>query len=98
MLFGNQSNFNSRINQDEQYIMISFIGRRGIAPTRNCTHFLKSVLNIFLCIKLNFFSYNYVSFIFLNTLMVIIGIKPAPSDHESNFKKVGAIPCGCNTT
>jgi hypothetical protein len=22
----------------------------------------------------------------------IIGIKPAPSDHESNFKKVGAIP------
>ena len=45
-------------------------GSRGIAPTRNCTHFLKSVLNIFLCIKLNFFSYNYVSFIFLNTLMV----------------------------
>ena len=30
-------------------------------------------------------------------LVDIIGIKPAPGDHESNFKKVGAIPCGCNT-
>ena len=29
--------------------------------------------------------------------MDIIGIKPAPGDHESNLKKVGAIPCGCNT-
>ena len=27
---------------------------------------------------------------------VEIGIKPAPSDHESNFKKVGSIPCGFN--
>ena len=30
-------------------------GRRGIAPTRNFTHFLKSVLNLFVCIKLCFF-------------------------------------------
>ena len=29
--------------------------------------------------------------------MDIIGIKPTSGDHESNFKKVGAIPCGCNT-
>ena len=29
--------------------------------------------------------------------MDIIGIKPNPGDDESNFKKVGAIPCGCNT-
>ena len=29
--------------------------------------------------------------------MDIIGIKPAPGDHESNFLKVGSIPCGCNT-
>ena len=28
--------------------------------------------------------------------MVIIGIKPAPGDHESNFKKVGGTPGGCN--
>ena len=28
---------------------------------------------------------------------VIIGIKPAPGDHESNFKKVGLIPFGLNT-
>ena len=26
----------------------------------------------------------------------IIGIKPAPGDHESNFKKVGSIPFGFN--
>ena len=29
--------------------------------------------------------------------MIIIGIKLAPGDHESNFKKVGPIPYGCNT-
>ena len=29
--------------------------------------------------------------------MDIIGIKPAPGNNESNFKKVGANPCGCNT-
>ena len=27
----------------------------------------------------------------------MIGIKHANGDHESNFKKVGAIPCGFNT-
>ena len=27
----------------------------------------------------------------------IIGIKLAPGDHESNFKKVGSVPCGFNT-
>ena len=30
-------------------------GRCGIAPTQNCTHLLKNVLNLFICIKLNFF-------------------------------------------
>ena len=30
-------------------------------------------------------------------LVYIIGIKPAPGNNESDFKKVGAIPCGCNT-
>ena len=28
---------------------------------------------------------------------VIIGIKPDPGDHESNFKKVGSIPFGFTT-
>ena len=28
---------------------------------------------------------------------VMIGIKPSPGDHESNFKKVGSIQCGFNT-
>ena len=30
-------------------------------------------------------------------LVDIIGIKPAPGDHKSNLKEVGAIPCGCNS-
>ena len=66
-------------------------GRRGIAPTRNCNHLFKNVLNLFLSIKINFFLKIFLS------LVDIIGIKPAPGDHESNFKKVmqlrvGAIP------
>ena len=36
-------------------------------------------------------------FIWFIPLVDIIGIKLAPSDHESNYKKSGAIPCGCNT-
>ena len=32
-----------------------FAGRRGIAPTRNCTHLLINLLNLFWRIKLNFF-------------------------------------------
>ena len=35
-------------------------------------------------------------FIWFIFLVNIIGIKLAPGDYESNFKKVGAIPCGCN--
>ena len=30
-------------------------------------------------------------------LVDIMGIKPAPGDLASNFKKVSAIPCCCNT-
>ena len=30
-------------------------------------------------------------------LVDTIGLTPAPGDHESNLKKVGTIPCGCNT-
>ena len=30
-------------------------------------------------------------------LVDIIGIKPAHGDHKSNFRKVDAIPSGCNT-
>ena len=35
------------------------------------------------------FLFFFISFI---PLVDIIGIKPAPCHHESNFKKVGAIP------
>ena len=68
--------------------------RGGIAPTRNCTHLLKKYY-FFLCIKLNFFHTIFLS-IFI-PLVDIIGIKTDPGDHVSNFKKVGAIACGCNT-
>ena len=66
--------------------------RCGIATTRNCTYLLKILLNIFECIKLKLFSYNFPFFVCFVPLVDIIGIKPAPDDHESNFKKVGAIP------
>jgi hypothetical protein len=78
------------------YIHTCVFGRRGIAPTRNCIHLLKNVSNLFVCIKLNFFLKIIFLYLFI-PLVDIIGIKSAPGDHESNFKKVGAIPCGCNT-
>ena len=53
----------------------------------------KNVLNLFVCIKLNLFFYNFPFFIRFIPLVDIIGIKPASGDHESNFKKVVAIPC-----
>ena len=34
--------------------------------------------------------------ILINTEVVVIGMKPAPGDHELNFKKVGWIPYGLN--
>ena len=36
-------------------------GRRGIAPTRNCTHLLKNLLILFVCVKLNFFLTTFLS-------------------------------------
>ena len=44
----------------------------------------------FVYIKLFFFLY------IINILEVIIGIKPATGDHESNFNNVGSIPFGFN--
>ena len=37
------------------FCIICKIGRRGISPTRNGTHLLENVLNLFVCIKLNIF-------------------------------------------
>ena len=68
---------------------MKFISRRGIAPTRNYPHLLKHLLDLFVCIKLNFFLTILPS---LFDLVDKIGIKRAPGDHESNFKKQGAIP------
>ena len=60
----------------------------GTAPI-----FKKNLLNLFVCIKLIFL---FTIFLSLSDLFPynkdIIGIKPAPPERESNFKKVGAIP------
>ena len=74
------------------------MGRRGIAPTRNCTPILKNVINLFVCIKLFFLlTISFLFLIYSIPLVDIIGRKLAPSDHKLNFKKVGEIPCGCAT-
>ena len=63
----------------------------GIAPI-----FKKYISNLFLCIKFYFFlQFSFLYMIY--SLVNIIVIKPAPGDHKSNFKKMGAILCGCNT-
>ena len=51
-----------------------FDGRRGIAPTRNCTHLLKSVLDLFVCIKLNFFLTIFLSWFCLKYSKNLLGI------------------------
>ena len=70
---------------------------RGIEPNTGLNLFLKIALNVFCAYKTVFFSYILSFFIYFNTLQVIIGIKPAPGDHESNFKNVGSILFGFNT-
>ena len=68
------------------------MGRRGITPIRNYKKFIKS----FYMHKIYFF----LQFSFLDLIYSLGGynrIKPTPGDHEYNFKKVGAILCGCNT-
>ena len=72
-------------------------GRLGIEPKTGLNHFLKTALNIFCTHKTDFFFLNSFFFYLSNTMEVIIGIKPAPGDHKSNFKKVGSIPFGFNT-
>ena len=54
----------------------------------------KKCIKSFCMHKTLLFSYNLFILI---PLVYIIGIKPATGHHESNFKKVGAIPCWCNT-
>ena len=72
-------------------------GRRGIAPTRNCTHLLKKVLNLFVCIKPNFLSYNFPFFIWFIPLVDIIGIKPAPATTNPILRKWVQFRVGATT-
>ena len=53
---------------------------------------LKNVLNLFVCIKLNFFSYNLPFFIWFIPLVDLILIKPAPRRPRIQFEE-----SGCNS-
>ena len=68
------------------------LGRRGIEPNTGLIQFLEIALNVSCMHKTYFFPYILYFVIYFNTLKVITGTKPAPSDHESKFKKVGSIP------
>ena len=74
-----------------------FYGRRGNAPTRKYTHIFENVIIFIGMLKTVFFL--TISFLYLIYSLggYIIGIKPTPGDHKSNFKKGVEIPCGCNT-
>ena len=79
-----------KVYSPSRSIISSNRGRRRIAPTRNCTHPLKSLLNLFGCIKFFFLQFSFLDLIY--SLGGYNMNKPAPSDHESNFKKGVAIP------
>ena len=68
--------------------------RKGERSSKNrdqkSYHSVPSQKNCIHFLKLKLFSYNFPFFIWFIPLVDIIGIK-------SKFKKVGAIPCGCNT-
>ena len=66
-------------------------------PHRIAPIFKKKCIKSFCMHKTWLFSYNFPFFIWFIPLVDIIEIKPSNGDHESNFKKVGKIPCGCNT-
>ena len=59
--------------------------------THTGLHPLKKCIKSFFMHKTSLFSYNLPFFIWYIPLVNIIGIKPTLGDHESKFKKVGAI-------
>ena len=69
--------------------LLDINGRLRFAPTRNCTHIFKNVINLFVCIKL--FIFLTISFPYL---IYSLGgyIRNKIQIRKSNFKKVGAIP------
>jgi hypothetical protein len=82
--------FKAQLKQHKKNLVDVELHPHGVAHI-----FWKNILNLFVYIKL--FSYNFSFFIWFIPFVDIIGTKLAPGDHESNFKKVGAIPCGCNS-
>ena len=70
-------------------------GRRGIETYTGLNPFFKIALKVFLYALNWFFFIN--SFFLIQYIVVYNRNKIAPGDHESNFKKVGSIPCGFYT-
>ena len=83
-----------RYNTKNRLSLKCYYGMRGMKPNTGLNQFFKIAL-IFCTHKTDSSILSF--FIYFNKLWVIIGIKTAPSDHESNFKKVASIPCGFNT-
>ena len=66
------------------------VGRRGIEPKTGLNQFLITALNVFCMNKIDSFSWIHI-------LEVIIGIKPAPGNHNPILRKcvqsrLGSIP------
>jgi hypothetical protein len=57
---------------------------------------LKNVLNLLVCIKPDFILTIFLSFFLIYSLVGYNRNKNLPPA-TTNFKKMGAIPCGCNT-
>ena len=75
------------------------VGRRGIARTRNFTHLLKNVLNLFVCIKHYFFflQFSFLYLIYSRNGGYNINKNPPPATTNPILRKwvqfrVGAIP------
>ena len=62
----------------------------GVELSPTWEHIFKIALNVIFSLILSVF-------IYFDTLEVIIGIKPASGNHESNIKRVVSILCGFNT-
>ena len=69
-------------------------GSLGIAPTRNCTHFLKIG---FVVARGGFYS-NYIHQGNKSDKERKIGRKKLSFMHRKRFLKMRVIPCGCNST
>ena len=68
----------------------------GIELNTGLNPFFENVLHLFVINK----NIVFITFFFIYIIQYTAGynkIKPAPLDHDPNFKKVSSLPCGFNT-